>query len=444
MRRPLAAILAALLLPPVCRAQPAVSFPLEGRYRPGKYMPVRVTEPEAPDPAARSTIRLSADGAVATELERPTGPADVVIPWLVIGESPRDATWSAPGASASALPVTLRPLNEGERLVGLAGAEPAAARSLFRYTGVVPVRLDPADPLPGPLAAWQSLDGLVLDAAAVPWLTERRLESLLAAGTTIAVRTADRPTGAWPWERQGDYWVVRADPAGPRGAVHPDAYAPTEAWSPGWPAAFRRQVVVGTILFALLALAASLWRSRAAAALAVAGLSLAALAAFALWRARQPSTIAAGGAIIVAGGAQTRIDDWNYFRAMNTTQATTPWPDAPAVSRPVFFSSRQAAQIGLRLIVAPDGRPRRFAWEMKPGTAVAFLSRTARPGPWDGAVSEPVTSPLREVAQSLYVRAGWSLAGQSTDAASQAAAGRWPAVVVRATGPEGDAPADPR
>jgi hypothetical protein len=152
MNRTALLLLAASLLPSVCRAQPSVSFPLEGRFRPGKYMPVRVTMPGTSGEHARSPVRLSADGAVTTELEV-SGPTDVVVPWLLVSESPHGAAWSAPGSASTPLPVELRPLNEGERLVGLAGAEPGAARAVFRFTRVVPVRLDPSDPLPGPLAA---------------------------------------------------------------------------------------------------------------------------------------------------------------------------------------------------------------------------------------------------------------------------------------------------
>ena len=46
------------------------------------------------------------------------------------------------------------------------------------------------------------------------------------------------------------------------GAIVPEVYDPTYGWHPGRPAATRRQAVLIGVLFSVLAVAATLWRSR--------------------------------------------------------------------------------------------------------------------------------------------------------------------------------------
>src|SRR4051812_14535153 len=85
-----AVLLALLLAASWCPAQPQaeppppvgpvrISFPLEGHYRVGRYMPVRVAAAAARPGAS---ITLAADGAVPTELEPGGGKADTVVPWM--------------------------------------------------------------------------------------------------------------------------------------------------------------------------------------------------------------------------------------------------------------------------------------------------------------------------------------------------------------------------
>src|SRR5690348_13227570 len=93
-------IIAILLATGLARADVSVSLPLQGYFRPGRYMPVHVQSRGEGAP-----LVLAADGAVPTEY-RPSGNADLVIPWLVISDSPRDVRW--PGGGNANVP--LRPL----------------------------------------------------------------------------------------------------------------------------------------------------------------------------------------------------------------------------------------------------------------------------------------------------------------------------------------------
>src|SRR5947208_11709610 len=63
-----------------------VSFPLEGHYREGRYMPVRVGVVDA----GTGTVTLTADGALATDLPVSAGRTDVVVPWLALRELSAD------------------------------------------------------------------------------------------------------------------------------------------------------------------------------------------------------------------------------------------------------------------------------------------------------------------------------------------------------------------
>src|SRR5688500_5641791 len=69
-----------------CRAEEvAVAFPLGDYYRPGRYVPVRVSVVSGADLEGR-VVRLQADGAVPTEWTLGPGARGpgVVVPWLTL------------------------------------------------------------------------------------------------------------------------------------------------------------------------------------------------------------------------------------------------------------------------------------------------------------------------------------------------------------------------
>jgi len=248
-------------------------------------MPVRLSA----DPGSRDqTLTVSAAGTVPTSLPAPAQP--LVVPWLAVGGTVREPRWSLSGGGGEGpIDLPLRDLGDDEALVGVCGEHAAIGQSLFAGRNVVAVSLDPAQPLPGPAVAWEALDGLILDETGVRSLTEGQLATLLAAGTTVAVRRQQRPGEQWPWRRFGDdYWVIAHRPPGPAGATSSEAYEPAYAWTPGWPAAVRRWTVLLGAIFCILLAALSLWRSRRAAAAAVV-FSVAFGAGVVGWRSSPPS-----------------------------------------------------------------------------------------------------------------------------------------------------------
>jgi len=231
------ALLTYLLVTPFVRADVTISLPLEGHYRPGRYMPVRVAIGN--DGGA---ITLSAAGAVPTELEASAN-RDAIVPWLAVTAALRDPRWISAGSGSHSIRLPLRVLDENEELVGVAGEDPGAARSVFPAKTIVPIALDLSQPRPGPAEAWEALDALVLSEAAFVRLKKAQWQTFAAAGTAVVVRSAHVPADGWPWRKVGDYWVLWRQPVGPDSLLEPDVYLPTYGWERGWPASFRRQAI---------------------------------------------------------------------------------------------------------------------------------------------------------------------------------------------------------
>src|SRR5260221_6814822 len=240
-----------------------LSLPLQGYYRPGKYIPVRIAATEL---TQHGKLIIEAPGALPMEIEISNQP-DLIVPWLAISDSLGQPRLSINGAGGPAVSAALHPLEDDQRLIGFAGADPDALRPFFGDQKIVGVALDLATPLAGPICAWETLDGIVLDSSAAARVTERQLNGLLAAGTGVAIRSSTKPAGEWPWRKVGDYWILHYALAGPDTAYEPTAYLPTSAWARGWPAPFRQQILLAAVVFAILSLGAALPRWRGAALL---------------------------------------------------------------------------------------------------------------------------------------------------------------------------------
>lgn len=396
----------ALLFIAVCaiafpvRAGVAISFPLEGRYRAGRYMPVRIV-----GTGEIGAIRIVARGAVTTELNA-SGDVDLTVPWLVVSDSPGEPNWTS-GSGEHAIAVSFKPLTEDEALVAVAGVEPGGARELFGDKRVLPVTLDLSRPLLEPVSAWESLDAVVLSAAAAARVDDAHRAALLAAGTTLAVQSSDRPDARWPWQQSGSYWLLRQDIAGPVSAIEPDAYAPTYGWERGWPASFRQAVVFAAVLFSILGTGLLLWRSRWTV-FAFAGLAALSVAAFGAWYARQSPVLELSAGVVLHDGKTAQYDVWTWQSPVRSADASFPFL---ALTRPVFGTLRQIQGENMRLLCTSDGRPDRFAFRLDPGQSQAMLTRLVRTSP-PAAASERPNPSLLHFADTLYLRPGDSVIGQ--------------------------------
>ena len=382
-------VIALLVSSQVTRAGVTISFPLEGYYRPGRYMPVHLSA------TGNETITLRATGSVPTQVSAAAN-VDLIVPWLTL-ETVRNAHWSS-SLSGDHLLDSLKPLPDDQRLVGLVGDDGSAANLLFPNQKIIPVTLDASAPLLTPAAAWETLDGVLLDVAAAARLKPVQISTILAARTIIAVRSDTLPDKTWPWERRGPFWVLRHPPVGPTSPLTADAYTPTYDWQRGWPADFHRQVLLAAALFSILALGVTLYRSRFML-VALGGLCVIAVAGFAWWYRRQPANLTMIANVWVRDGSLTQRDTWRWESAVRPVDRSSL---SPYLSHPVFVSTRQIEQTKARLLVSDAGGRWVYTYHVEPYTSLAFLTR----GVWPSGSRPPLdpsATPFPQFVQQLYL-----------------------------------------
>jgi hypothetical protein len=419
---------------PCCRAEVDVTFPLRGYYRIGKYMPVRVET----DIAGDTPLVLRAEGAVTVSIDGSPAGIHTVVP-LLAAETLRDVTWQVggPGGGEGRVTQTLTPLDPGQVLVGVIGADVAegvaAAAPLFPGKTVVPVPLAYPAPFLGPpfndLAAWEALDAVVFGEPQASTLTGRLFEH----GIAVVVARRD-PGDRFAWQRGPKGWSVSVATVGPSAAVNPDAYDPVAAWRAGWPPGLRRQAVLLAGVFCILALAATLARPRGLSAALLVVLCAAAAFVFLQWGARRPTVCRAGGSVVVGSPSAVQDDRWTYVRPLRDGRVSEDWP-----ATPVFASPHHLRASDMVLHCGASGRPVRFTWRGGAGTTMAFLSRRFAPPPRPGGAAQPApVSPLRELLPAGYLGPGVVLEGYAVDSSAADASDwteTWPAVILRRDAP---------
>ena len=396
----LAIIFPLLVAAPVAHGDVRASLPLQGYYRPGMCMPVRV---DGALPSHPPTVELMADGGLPTRLLMSEGQIDAVLPFL--------AARAIDGVSVNGVKVgtTLRALPDGVRLIG--AALPATRPSTAPVSESVIVPLDSLDPVPGPAMAWEAMDELIVDAAGAARIGEERLLALLAHGVDIVAPGEARPAVDLPWVREPDAWALRYEPLGPRGGVFSPAMLPVTGWQPGLPDRVRRQALLAGVLFAILATALAMWRSRRVVIASVA-LVIVSAVAIGAWRSRQPTIRLLQGTIAVQNGPFTQRDEWRYLLA---TEAQEP---KPLIGARVVAESPDALleQTSLLRFTIPRGR------------CVPLLSRTLSTNRAVGRIDAAVTSPLKPLVDAGYVRPGVAVVGQVTH-------GPWPTIILKVEEP---------
>ena len=413
-------LLSLLALP--CAAEVQVSLPLQGYYRAGRYMPVRVVVRRE----KAGELTLSASGAVTTTLQLNGRAADAIVPLLVVRDPLGPITWMLPDGRQGRVEAELTPLGEQDRLVGFTDADAAAATPLFAGKSIIPVPLDPSRLLHKPVPAWEALDAVVLDerpVGALPFLT--------ASGTAVVVRGEVAPKANWlPWRRVGDAWVMAQQPLGPRGAIVPEAYEPAYGWKPGRPMSVRRDLLLIAVVFAILALALTLWRSRLALVVTVV-LSAGATAALAYRAGRQGVIATAQASVFVRRGENFQADHWTYFKSIAPTSARF---QPGVMTKPVFASPTHAERCGLKLACDPEGLPTKFLFQLNTDTAMAFITREAIHRASDKPPdSDARASPLWPLVRLAYLGPGARAAGEVP---ADAGAGdpeierHWPGIVI--------------
>jgi hypothetical protein len=336
----------AVLATGAARGAVEMSDPLGNHYRAGRYIPVHVV--------ARDEISAQTEipGTVPATVGRPaSGLLDAILPVLVV--KPVEA------------------LGEDERLIGSTVPDTQVASQLFPEKKLFHVGLDLANPLPGPALAWNTLDAVLLDAASAARVTEKQLETLLASGTTVAVKSELRPGAAWNWKRLGEWWVVRPPQDGSIELIQPERYADFSSASVGWPSPVRWSLFLTLLAFSLLAVAVSLLRWRKSW-MAVIFLSVFTVAAVMLWRKAQRPMIQTTTMFSVGPWQETLT----HYASMADGEFRHPIDADDALTLPVFWSRRQLEDVKLVLECNPDGTPIAFVGKLNRDQSIVFISRS--------------------------------------------------------------------
>jgi hypothetical protein len=429
-------------LPFFCAAQDSVTLPLQGYYHPGRYMPIHVV---ATGQSKDQTVRIDAPGSLWTWVKTEGGHIDAIVPWLAIDDRPRAAgalQWSfLPRIGSSPIQPPLKPLSEQQRLIGFAGPSSAAALKIAAgiYPGdeLIPIALNPAEPLGGPPAAWEALDLVVLDAAAAVRIGEARFAPLVGSGVAFAVQSngsaAAPPWPHWPWQQQeGGWWIMRFAPAGPKVASYEAAaYEPIANWRSGWPWSIRRQILLMAAALVIPMLLLALWRPRGTAiwALLLSGASLCGMGAWGNWR-KPNLTIVAN--VKVIGADITQDDQWYYQISHLRTTSLLRWAD---VTKPIFSSPARLDECDARLMCYPNGDPDFIFFNLLAGHKLAVLWRRCGPQGPIATPSDRVTTPMLGMVRELYLGPGDRVLGElSTPAVIGEAylqSTQWAGVVVK-------------
>lgn len=376
----------------VAHAQTQVSFPLDGWYHPGRFMPVQVQ--------ADGPITLHAAGAIATQVGQEGGPVRAVVPWLVIG-NPTSAN-----VNDSPLELTLHPLSPQQKLIGYTTtsldpdlADPSA----------VAIAIDREQLLSSAPAAWQSLDRLVLDESTLARCTPEQAMGWLANGTELIAHSS-----AMPWVQQGAMWRVKLNLLGPSTARPSEqVYLPTLGWSPGWPAAMRYSILLAAIIFSgiLLLLILLRWRWILWAAT---GFCLLSWLAIIGWQRITPAIFTADGSIEVEGAVYHQQDHWRWLTAHSDTSARQYFD---GLTLPLAYDPHHLDPMNIHLICRADGKPAYYSFALPSNNRVAFLSRQVslsevrqghqvQPMPPDRTSAALVRLPLNRLMQPLYMQQG--------------------------------------
>jgi hypothetical protein len=382
-------------------AEVNLSFPLQGHYRAGRYMPVRITTANE-----TGVVTIDATAAMPTAITVNAG-TDVIVPWLATSTSLKNVHWSMNGHGPHAVDSPMVPAGDDEKLVGFAGEPPGDVAAVFPGNRIVPVALDLSRPLLEPVQAWETLDAIVLSPAALARLDENHRGLLVASGMTLAVGTDAAPDVNWPWERLGKYWVLRHHISGPTTAIVPSAYLPTYGWERGWPASFRRSVIFIVILFCIFGTGVLLWRSRWSVAIFVA-LCAITIGGFTAWYASQSPVLQLTAGVMTRHGPMSQFDLWTWESPIRGSTASFP---AAGFTHPVFDNRRQIEQSQIRLECTPDGQPDRFMFNLEANQSLAFLTRLVRLDDTRLPLL-PASRSLGDFVGELYLGAGEHAAGQ--------------------------------
>ena len=352
----------------------------------------------------------------------------------------RKFEWSTFQGVKGASEGTLKPLTESQRIIGFTWTDEASARAvaaqLFPGDELILIRLDAHDPIPGTPACWESLDALLLDPAAAARLDDHRLGVLVAGGVAIVVQAEKPPLPHWPWQtlRRADpapCWSLKLSPLGQRAATYSEAaYRPAAGWRTGWPAEFRRRMLLMAIIFCVLVLAIVLMRPPLVTlwVIGFTGLAVTGLALF--WK-FQTTLTQRYGEVVVLDGRLVQIDDWLYQTSFRSIAVYVNWGE---YTKPILTGPWQLAESRVELFCFSNGDPELLHHDLGAGQKMALMMRRVGPRGPDAKPTQPVTSPLLDLVKDLYLTHDDTVTGELPSSpllgTPYASVEIWPAVVI--------------
>ncbi len=411
----------------LARADVKISFPLDGYCRVGRYAGVTIDLPPA------KQIKLRGEGIVSLEIDAGGEAVHGNYPLLVLDRPGNLLTATADGSTTS-VPIALRPLADNERLVGVIGAvTDDRTKELFPGKTIVPVRLDATKAFGGAPAVFDALDAVIADQPTT--IDDQIIRHLLPAGAIFTVRSTAAPDKTWPWAREGDWWTLRYDALGPTSTFGESVYGSIASIPSGALRLTRVMVVLLAILFAILALGASLL-PRVALWPVMVVVVASAFWTFHRFDQQLPALREAEGGIVTLTPAFRQTDSWTFQTSVRPTHGPGSFN---ALTRPMLTSAEQARAMDLTLICGADGSPYLFYGKVTPRAPIVYMTRSVNPiGDDRTAPIATTASPLRTIAEDHYLVPGARITGEGRQERSFIGyIQRWPTVIIDRRPPEG-------
>ncbi len=380
--------------------------------------------------SALPAFRLIGDFAIASIIPSPDSAG--LAPFFPFGSIDAVTLGTLDGSVLARMP--LHELTAADVLIASAddGVNVAEVGTQFAPgKNVVSARLDPSRPLPGPPVAWTGIDVLVLTWQQLQALSAKDVSTLLAGGTTIAVKLDPSQSAPLPWPVERGFYVMTcpSSPLTPQEVA--DADELYSSWRPGLTHVTRHVGWLLSLTIGLVLIGVSLWRSRWMLPTFVAAVAVS-LIVLGVWQSSQPIIACASGDVIHHGASVQRTDRWIIEQSDRPAESVIPFDGVPI---PGAENPTQADNLSIEC--AANGDPVSLRWKFPASNHGLNMAAIERIDP-AGAKTirsglHATESPLSPLASSIYHRPLLSI-GEASNEPRRFSPNQipvlWPAIVI--------------
>lgn len=380
------AILFLLIVAGTAVAEPKLSLPLDGYYRPGKFFPVQVETDTA------INVRIDVAAGVGSRLKVQT--ESFSVPAMFLSTAPRSVRVLVDDRPFD-LPV--RPLEPTQSLV-LTTLSPDRLKSLPLPADRVSIVVQlPPERLAQLGTAYESADAVLLRPEDLETLRDNTLQELAACGTTVAVAAPVVEKSALPWRTVGQWSVLDLPVRGPTNSLEGSAaYEAVATLTAARTPAQRRTIWLGMAMFSIAALATAMLRRRGIVALA--GVTAVASIAVAVYAWRQSPVSQDWFFAMIPAGRWTQLEDWTFCTSLSETEHVQGM--SLRTSRPIFAGQGESVNAWI------ETKGWNQAWNyhvtLKPGVKMAFVDREFVPPPPAQPMEPANPSAYRDTVMKMY------------------------------------------